>query len=278
MPLTGPHAVTVPGLISGWSALHAKGAALSWARGMNLGCCGRRRISGIGGLADHSPRNGRSSPKTPAFARYSHRTVIRFALQEFFANRHWNAPCAALPKKVRRRSTGKVGAHTRRATKPRRAHHVGRPEVRTRVTEQAPGGEVDGWTVLTAPPNSQGFVLLRLLGMLAAWIPGTSNSLQQRVPAKVLAGAFHETAAERDRILADPEWMTDDVEALLTEDSLDACHHRSWRSRKVPANKVGVPTVTRSRCGRGLSGPKRLSFRASILPSARSCSNQQPGW
>lgn len=225
MPLTGPHTVTVPGLISGWSALHAKGAELSWAQALEPSIdAAADGFPVSAGLAASLAEDWSDLAKDPGFREVfapggdlvkAGQTLRQPALERTLRSLASEGAEALYGSGIGEQLVAGLQSLGVPITVDDLTSHA--------VTEQAPLElVVDGWTVLTAPPNSQGFVLLRLLGMLQRVDPGTSDSLQQRVPARVLASAYHETAAERDRILADPEWMSDDVEALLTDAALRA--------------------------------------------------------
>jgi gamma-glutamyltranspeptidase/glutathione hydrolase len=94
---------------------------------------------------------------------------------------------------------------------------------------------VDGWRLLAGRPNSQAFLVLRLLGMLATVDAGSGRPLHRRLPAHRLALAFAAAADERDRLLADPSHMSASVEDLLTPQALEQLAEKVLRQPLTPA-------------------------------------------
>ncbi len=77
--------------------------------------------------------------------------------------------------------------------------------------------DIAGWQVQAGRPSSQAYLVLRLLGMLDTLDAKSSDApLHRRLPAHRLARAFLRLSEERDAILADPRFMTQPIEDLLT--------------------------------------------------------------
>ena len=230
MPLSGPLTVTVPGLVSGWAALHAKGAVRSWGQALEPAIdAASEGISVSRGLASSLAEDWSALVDNPGL-----REVFAPTGQPLTAGRTLRQP--ALARTLRSLASGGAEALYRGVVGEELVaglQRLGVPLTMTDLAEHAATEQdplelnVDGWTVYAAPPNSQGFVLLRLLGMLEHTARREGGALHERVPADVLAAAFHETAAERDRILADPAAMTDDVPTLLSESAFRSLLERA---------------------------------------------------
>lgn len=90
--------------------------------------------------------------------------------------------------------------------------------------------------VLTMGANSQGFSLPQILSAV------THLELEDPLGAgaPVLAGVFRESARDRERYLADPAWMPDPVDALLTPEHVAALADRA-RTPVAPAGPPAAP-------------------------------------
>ncbi len=93
------------------------------------------------------------------------------------------------------------------------------------VSEGVPvSADIAGWRVQAGRPNSQAYLVPRLLGMLASIDApsgvtrptGVAGPLHRRIAADRLARAFWLSSVERDAILADPRSMVQSVDELLT--------------------------------------------------------------
>jgi gamma-glutamyltranspeptidase/glutathione hydrolase len=98
-----------------------------------------------------------------------------------------------------------------------------RPDLRNFRVDEAPPLSVDaaGWRVQAGRPSSQAYLVLRLLGMLECFdAKDATTAIHRRIPADQLARAFLLLSEERDTVLADPRFMTQSVEELLTPAAL----------------------------------------------------------
>jgi len=89
------------------------------------------------------------------------------------------------------------------------------------------GAHIGGEQVLTMGANSQGFSLLQILAAV--------DALEVEDPlgagAPLLADVFRESAADRDRYLADPDAMRRSVESLLTPEHVAGLAERAGSGR-----------------------------------------------
>lgn len=234
MPLVGPTTVTVPGLASGWAALHAKGAQLTWARLIEpAAAAAHEGVAVSSGLSGAIAEGWDELCINPGLRR-----VLAPKGEPLREGQTLRQP--ALARTLRSLAAEGVGCLYQ--------GEVGRELVsglrdlgveltmtdlagHTHTDEQSLHTTVDGWRVDVARPNSQGFVLLRLLGMLGLAGPSAGRPLHTRVPAGVLGRALVATSSERDRFLADSAAMDRVIEGLLTEASLagllEASRHAS---------------------------------------------------
>jgi gamma-glutamyltranspeptidase/glutathione hydrolase len=102
-------------------------------------------------------------------------------------------------------------------------------------------GRFDGLDVLTAPPNSQGFVLLEILAALEAL--GARLDVQGD-DAGVLARLFALTAEDRDRRLADPRFADVRVEELLSDTHAEELGRAAVSRRPVRTSAAGAPAAS----------------------------------
>lgn len=226
MPIHGPLPVTVPGVVGGWGALAAHGAALGWrdllapaqaaaADGTPVSAGLAASIMDVVPLLDSfpdlallicpggTPLTEGQTLRQPALAR-TLGMIADGGASALYSGELADALCAGLVS---------------------RGVPLTRADLRDFAVDEAEPlqAEVDGWLVQAGRPNSQAYVVLRLLGMLDA--AGSSDvasagvPLHRRMLAHQLARAFARVADERDRILADPRFMTQSVDELLTTDA-----------------------------------------------------------
>lgn len=214
MPVYGPLTVTVPGAVSGWQVLLDLGGTLTapailapairLARdGMpvapNLAralASGRQRLQADSGLVDvffkyGEPVGPGDIVTQPALAA----TLQRLADQGLSAlyGEEFAGGLAALGVPI---SLDDLQRHQAEVLEP--------------LTM-----DVAGLRVVTAPPNSQGFTLLRNLGVIAV----DHDSLTDIDPA-LLVELLHSSDLLRDQVLADPRVVEVDVHRELTAAAL----------------------------------------------------------
>jgi gamma-glutamyltranspeptidase/glutathione hydrolase len=122
------------------------------------------------------------------------------------------------------------------------------------VEESSPlVAEVAGWRVQSGRPNSQAYMVPRLLAMLAAVESADAERLlHRRVTAHRLAFAFYLATLERDDVLGDPTAMTQDVGELLTPDAA-----RSFAQRVVNSSLSDI--------GAGASTPRPTGDTVAVV-------------
>ena len=240
MPMTGPHSVTVPGLVSGWSAMHAKGASHTWSQTLQPAIdAAEEGVTVSRGLAIALDSDWSSLSQNrgmrEVFAPDGELATLGSQLRQPALARTMRLLADGGPDQL---YLGDIGRELVDGLQQLGCALTVQDLASHRVTEQTPLElSVDGWRVLTARPNSQGFVLLRLLGMLNQVDEKDSLPLVERVPVGVLANAFLQTIAERDSILADPLAMRADVDGLLTKESLQALLDVSGLDQSIAAVK-----------------------------------------
>ena len=258
MPIRGPHTVTVPGVLSGWAKLHELGGALDWGRilrpaverattGMTVSPGLAAMFAGASRLVLSDPglravfARGGSMPakgdlvRQPALAA-SLKILAHDGVDAFYRGPLGAAFVAGL------RAAGSL-----LTVEDLAAHQV---EVAAPLVL-----EVFGHEVLTAPPNSQGFVLLELLGALelmaragsggraaapidsdgrAAAPAGSDTGGAACVPldplgpeAGALARLFRRASADRERYLCDPRFREVPLDDLLGKPHLEALARRA---------------------------------------------------
>jgi gamma-glutamyltranspeptidase/glutathione hydrolase len=215
MPLTGPHTVTVPGAVSAWGVLTERAGRLSLGDllqpaiaqaggGVPLAAGVHRAIEAGADLLSldpgmrevffcaGEPLGQGERLRQPALA------ATLGEIADFGWRAFYDGPVA------RRVASGMVRLGVPLALVDLARH---RPEIAAPL-RAGRGGDGE---VLTAPPNSQGLLLLEILGAL--------ERMDLRDPLGAGAGALAElfrlTALDRDRHLADPRRSKVPVEQLL---------------------------------------------------------------
>ena len=237
MPMHGPLPVTVPGVVGGWDALHRHGAALAWtdlfAPAQSAAADGVPVSAGLASsiaeavplLGDFPDLAGLLAPeghplavgqtlRQPALARTLH-AIADAGAGALYDGDLTDALCAGLVA---------------------RGVPIVRDDLREfEVTEGAPlVVDIAGWRVQAGRPNSQAYLVPRLLGMLASIDTpsgvdeplGVEGPLHRRITADRLALAFRLSSVERDAILADPRSMVQNVDELLAPEALRAFGER----------------------------------------------------
>ncbi|HEX5018657.1 MAG TPA: gamma-glutamyltransferase [Actinomycetes bacterium] len=227
MPWVGPHSITVPGVVDGWSALMSHGAALPWAD--LLAPAQAAAADGVpvapfvaNKIADTVPQLGHFLDLAAFLA--PHGTPL--TVGETLRNPALTQSLAALidqgPEALYQ---GEIGASLC-AGLAERGVPITVDDLQAFTVDEAEPlvTEVAGWRLHGGRPNSQAYLVLRLLGMLDRLdetIATTADApLHRRLSASQLAYAFASASQERDEILSDPETMTVDVESLLLAESL----------------------------------------------------------
>lgn len=215
MPSHGPDAITVPGAVAGWASLHGAGAVLPWATAFEraIGCArdgvevsrdlaaalswDPERLSADPGLAGVFFGGG-APPQVG-------QTLDQPALASTLETLSEHGASAMYGGDVGRRfASGLRARDSALSLEDLTAHSA--------TLDASLEGTYRGNRVLTSPPPSQGFVLLRILADIEA------RGLEPDplgVDAPALAGLFAGASALRDRHLADPAAMRVSVEELM---------------------------------------------------------------
>ena len=215
MPVYGPDTVTVPGLLAGWEALWTHGARLPWADAFTVATAQARdgiptarsvanalaeearRIAADEGMRavfypDGQPLRPDAPLRQPRLAETLERVAADGA-RAFYAGelgRRWLAHMASRGSVL----TGDdLASFEPEITSPLKA---------TRGCQE----------ILTAPPNSQGVLLLMILGALDAADPHLDP---MSADAPRLAAAFDDAVRARQSYLADPR-SSDSPSELVT--------------------------------------------------------------
>jgi len=220
MPEAGPDAITVPGAIRGWGALHRQGAALSWSAAFDAAADaadgfavsrdlafslerGADRLASDQALAevffaDGLLREGDTLTQ-PALAR-SLRKIADEGADTFYAGELGSRFVDGIRASGASISTHDLAGHTADLLPPLRGRYR----------------ELD---VSVTPPCSQGFVLLEALAVVERLgIDPDPNGPDAATLARILMAA----SADRDRHLADPEAMRIHVSSLLDDGHIAA--------------------------------------------------------
>ena len=242
MPGSGPHSITIPGLVGAWGELHRRwgsipleelieparrlaedGAAVAPALARDLGSWAHELARDPGCAAVFLDAEGAAPGQgdllvQPALAR----TLERLGEQGVTAL-YGGEVGRAYVEGLRR--AGSV------ITVDDLADH------RTELTEPLVTG-YRGYDVLTSPPSSQGFTLLEILSLLEEL--GVDDPLRsEQVP--MIAAAVMRAAADRDRISADPDFVSVDVEGLLDHGAIAERADAIRAARTAPANGPWPP-------------------------------------
>jgi gamma-glutamyltranspeptidase/glutathione hydrolase len=218
MPRKGVDSVTVPGGVRGWEALLQLGGRLPWAdhfgparllaaHGFTVGRSLGRAIAGISPVGDQDEGFNRVF-RTGGRGYEAGERLVQPALAATYATLAEDGPGAfyggpigaALVACLNRYGSGAAAADL--------AHF--------QAELTAPlAGSFAGHTVLTSPPNSQGFILPRALAAIEA--AGLAQTAYGAGLAETL-GFFGHGHHLRDTVLADPAQAPVDVAALVGGD------------------------------------------------------------
>ncbi len=256
MPIHGPLPITVPGMVGGWDALMQRGATLPWAD-----LLAPARAAATDGV-----------PVAPGLAESIAEAVPSLgAFPDLGAVLAPNGSPLAVGETLRQPALGRTFEVLSDAGSSAlydgelsdalcsglaaRGVPITREDLRDFEVEEASPlvAEVAGWLVQSGRPNSQAYMIPRLLAMLAAVESADAERpLHRRVPAHRLAFAFYLATLERDDVLGDPTAMTKDVGELLTPDAA-----RSFAQRVVNS--------TLSDVGAGASTPRPTGDTVAVV-------------
>ena len=217
MPLRGPLSVTVPGLVSGWGAVHARGAQLPWSELITpAAVAARDGVAVSPGLALAIAEDANEIESNPAL----HHLLAPSGSWLTLGDQLRQTALAETLEQISRGGpdTFYRGPLAERVTKG--AQQLGisltPDDLASHATETSEplGVDVNGWRVMSAPPNSQGFALLRLLSLVDLF---TTDG--RAVSPMETAQAFMAVTQQRDEILADPNAMHVDVAELISPEA-----------------------------------------------------------
>lgn len=220
LPARGADSVTVPGGVRGWEALRRFGARLTWDQTLQAAeSTARDGVPVPPSLASHvaDPENA-DLFGTEDFDRVFRSTglslrvgddFVQPALADTFAVLRQEGPDAFYQGGLAERSIGYLRSHGSSLTVEDFATF--QPD-----TVEPISVDFRGLTVLTSPPNTHGFLLLRALRAVDEL--GITDPLGDGLG--VLLRVFHRGNALRASYLADPRYVSVDVAALVN-DGLD---------------------------------------------------------
>jgi gamma-glutamyltranspeptidase len=240
MPIRGTDPITVPGVVAGWESLAAIGARLPWKRLLAPAIDYAEAGFDVAGplaraLARHGDLLRRDPGLRAVFAPHGRPLAAGATLRQPALARSLRAlaeggPAALYRGEVGARFVAGLRALGSRLTEADLADHAS--ELTTPLRRAYAGVEI-----ATAPPNSQGFVLLQLTGASEALGP-PPDPLGPDLP--LLAALARLTARDRDLHLADPSaGGAPQLERLLGREHLDALAAAAARAPDAPAPRVG---------------------------------------
>lgn len=219
IPLKGIRSVSVPGLVDGWLRLHRRYGRLTLAQvfapAIDLAANGfpvshklAQAIAGQPALREFAPSAAIFAPD--GRPRRAGELLVQHDLARSLAllatdgwDAFYNGPLAAAIIACSERFGGLLTKEEFAGYAPREVEPI--------------SSRYRDWTVYEAPPNSSGHVLLQELNLiepfdLRALGCNSAASIQLMVEAKKLA------FADRERYLADPDWLDVPVEGLLSKE------------------------------------------------------------
>lgn len=224
IPIHGPLPVTVPGMVGGWSALAAHGAALPWrdllAPAQAAAAEGIPVSAGLASsIAETAPVLGPFPDLATLLAPEGRPLAEGQTLRQPALARTLGVLADTGPSAL---YDGELGAALCAGLTERGVPITGADLRGFRVDEAEPLKiNANGWLVQAGRPSSQAYLVLRLLGMLDTVDAGdVPTPLHRRLPAHLLGRAFAQLSDERDAILADARFMTQSIEDLLTPAAL----------------------------------------------------------
>ncbi|GAA2178463.1 gamma-glutamyltransferase [Leucobacter tardus] len=259
LPLRGIDTVTVPGGVRGWRALHDFGASRTWAEHL--------------APATAFAETGHPTARSVAAALVEEQASLAQdpgARAVFYPN---GTPLAAGEQLMQPalaatlRTLAEQGSDAFYSGDLARAWISGLREIGSQITPEdaaafepewaeALAGDFAGHRVLTGPPNTSGFMLLRALNAVAAGIEDPLGA-----GAGALAAAFHDANTVRAALLADPD-VGPSGQTLVDAD-VPAGEHVADPKRS--GDTVGLSTVTADGWAVSLINSVYCSFGAHIL-------------
>ena len=220
LPARGADAVTVPGGIRGWEALRRFGARLTWERTLRAAEATARAGAAVApSLATHI----RDSETADLFGTEDFDRVFRPGGRSLRAGDNFTQPALANTFEALKEAGADAfyqGSLAERSVGYLRSHGssltVGDFAAFQPETVEPISVDFHGLTVLTSPPNTHGFLLLRALRAVDEL--GITDPLGAGLGA--LLRVFHRGNALRASYLADPRYAGVDVAALVN-DGLD---------------------------------------------------------
>ncbi len=218
MPEHGPHAVTVPGAVSGWEALHRQGAALPWSDAFTHAIAhaygGFLMPPSLAAILEEEPERLHADPglaeiffDEKAVPRREHELIRQTALGATLGTLAQDGAPAWYGGALGARYAEGLAALGVPIVADDMAGH-------TADLGSPLRGRYRDLDVLVHPPNSQGFVLLEILATLER-LKLDPDPLGP--DAGMLAHVFRAAARDRDRHLADPDHMLVHPSTLLDE-------------------------------------------------------------
>jgi gamma-glutamyltranspeptidase len=243
MPEHGPLSVTVPGAVSGWKALHERGANLPWADAFTAAVA-----SADGGvsvapslaltLAEDAERLRRDPGLAGVFFSNGHPALVHEAVRQSALGASLQQIADLGPATLYGGELGaRYAAGLRELGVPIDLADMAGHRADLGAPLRARHRDVD---VMVHPPNSQGFVLLEALRLIER-LGIDRNPLGP--DAAVIAHVFRTTARDRDLHLADAAAMPRDASTLLENGHLDAL------AAEVRDGPAGVPAPLPHRSG-----------------------------
>jgi gamma-glutamyltranspeptidase len=223
MPLRGAETVTVPGVVAAWETIHALGArrplayALEGAIAAAHGGC-PVAPSLAAALAENAPLLAADRGLASVFVGSDGPLRAGATLRQPALARSLEAIARAGSRVLYDGPLGTSLVESLRAL----GSAMTVEDLRTHATETSEPltRSFRGFEVLTAPPSSQGFVLLEIMAALEALeLDGPLDPLGAKAP--LLAEASRLATLDRDRYLADPRFADVPIDELLGPDHVD---------------------------------------------------------
>lgn len=244
MPLTGPWTVTVPGMVAGWGALHDLGGGLEFGSllepAIHLAERGAPVSRSLGrALAEQEESLAADRGFQQVFFRGPRVLAEGELLQQPALAESLRALAAGGPQELYNGDVGRrLVAGLQRLGSP-----LSPEDLQAHTTEIAEPlrGRYGDHEVFVNPPNSQGFVLLEILGVLEA----AGADLDPDGPdAGLMAMAFLLASRDRDRYLADPRGAQVKLDELLDPSRLAELASEAGRlAIKGAAAREGEPAA-----------------------------------
>jgi gamma-glutamyltranspeptidase/glutathione hydrolase len=236
MPVTGPHTVTVPGMVAGWGALHGLGASRAWSRHLErateLAAEGVAIADGLAEAISRSPGVRTDRGMAGVFTRSG--TPLRAG--ELLRQPALAHTLGGLAAEGPRAFYDGGLADTLAAGLARAGCALTAADLRAYapVVEPPLRRSFAGVEILTSAPNSSGILLLQALAALEALAPADPLGAD----AGQLASILRSGSAQRERMLADPAFVAFDREAWLGEQRIEELVTAARRGLTDPAATV----------------------------------------